>query len=254
MTLDSMSHDTRFEQLRSKRLSEATRPFLARGNKIKRCPRCQLSHCICTHRKTVAVDFDIVLLMHRNEVLKPTNTGRLIADCFPDNTFAFVWSRTDIDDQLQALLDDSERSWLLVFPGEKNPQHKIDNSSQETPQNTLQETPQPTAAKKKTTLLIIDGTWKQARKIYGQSPWLHQFPALSLTPSTTSQYNMRKAPEKFQTSTAEAFIDTLEYLGKSAPSQLLHEYFQVFNHHYHASRLNMTPEQLAQKITDNPSE
>lgn len=237
LDFSAQGFDTAFEQLRSKRLSDATKPFLARGNKVKRCPRCQLSHCICSYRTPRRVDFDVVLLMHRNEVLKPTNTGRLIADCFPNNTYAFIWARTEIDAQLKNLLASPNRDWVLLFPGEKNPPRPLKTDDKNKTQK----------CSKKLTFLIIDGTWKQARKIYTQSNWLHTMPALQLIPSTTSEYNMRKAPDTSQTSTAEAFISALNSNGHSAESQSLQAYFQVFNNHYHASRLNISPEQLAQK-------
>ncbi len=240
LDFSTQGFDTAFELLRSKRLSEATKPFMARGNKMKRCPRCQLRHCICPFRNSLTVDFDVVLLMHRNEILKPTNTGRLIADCFPNNTYAFIWERTVLDCQLKELLAMATRHWLLLFPGEKNPSYQPSLDNKGTAETLDASTP------KKTTFLIIDGTWKQARKVYSQSPWLQTMPALTLNPSTSSEYNMRKAPSEFQTSTAEAFISTLRFNGHHNESQLLGNYFQIFNHHYHASRLNVSPEQLTE--------
>lgn len=57
------------------------------------------------------------LVMHDIEALKPTNTGWLIADTVAD-TFAFGWSRTEVDPRLLELLADPQWQPYLVFPGE----------------------------------------------------------------------------------------------------------------------------------------
>ena len=77
------------------RLSQSTRPFLARGGSIHRCKHCMLLPylCICSIKKTVTTQSAFLLLMYDDEILKPSNTGRLIADLIPD-TYAYIWSRT----------------------------------------------------------------------------------------------------------------------------------------------------------------
>ena len=49
------------------------------------------------------------------EPLKPSNTGRLIADILPD-TRAFLWSRTEVDPALLAAINDPLRQPYVVFP------------------------------------------------------------------------------------------------------------------------------------------
>lgn len=109
-----------FHRLRTRRLAEATREFMARGKSVVRCELCQLAKtaCICPWRPTRASGCEFVLLMHRDEVLKPTNSGRLIADVFPAHTHAFCWSRTEPDVELLRLLNDPARLCLLVFPAD----------------------------------------------------------------------------------------------------------------------------------------
>ncbi|MCL7680395.1 DTW domain-containing protein, partial [Klebsiella pneumoniae] len=73
-----------------------TRPFLARGNRIKRCQRCllPLRHCLCDTLQPQPARSRFCLIMFDTEPMKPSNTGRLIADILPD-TEAFQWSRTE---------------------------------------------------------------------------------------------------------------------------------------------------------------
>ncbi|HTF84197.1 MAG TPA: DTW domain-containing protein, partial [Cellvibrio sp.] len=72
----------KYEQLRHRCRLESTRDFNARGKSVVRCESCQLASfaCLCQWRPQSMSECDFVLLMHRDEVFKPTNTGRLIAD------------------------------------------------------------------------------------------------------------------------------------------------------------------------------
>ena len=97
-------------RLRNARLARSTRPFLARGGpKGERCAGCRLriSHCMCAFRPLLPTRAGVCLLMHDSEPLKPSNTGWLIADVVQD-TFAFGWSRLELDPGLQALLQDPQ--------------------------------------------------------------------------------------------------------------------------------------------------
>ena len=220
---DLKSSTTAWSQLHQSRTAEATKPFLARGHRISRCDRCLLSPCFCTQRKAATSKVDFVLIYHRNEVLKPTNTGRLIADCFPANTWACTWHRTQVPKPLLELLNNPARQPVLVFPGEHNP--------------TLSTTPN--VDEKRRLLVVLDGTWKQARKMYLQSPWLHSIPAMSLTNQDLSLYGLRQAPNNQQLATVEAVGQALAGLQKHEESQLLANYFNGFTQHYRAMRSNI---------------
>ena len=90
-------------RLRAERLARATRPFLARGNRIRRCQRCllPLRQCLCATLAPAHARSRFCLVMFDTEPMKPSNTGRLIADILPE-TDAFQWSRTEPP---QALLE-----------------------------------------------------------------------------------------------------------------------------------------------------
>ena len=97
-------------QLRAERLARATRPFLARGNRVRRCQRCLLPQklCLCATLAPSEAKSRFCLVMFDTEPMKPSNTGRLIADILPDTT-AFQWSRTEPP---QALLELVKKSGL----------------------------------------------------------------------------------------------------------------------------------------------
>jgi DTW domain-containing protein YfiP len=82
-------------QLRAERLARATRPFLARGNRspLSALPAAQ-KLCLCATLAPSEAKSRFCLVMFDTEPMKPSNTGRLIADILPDTT-AFQWSRTE---------------------------------------------------------------------------------------------------------------------------------------------------------------
>lgn len=96
-------------QLRAERIARATRPFLARGNRVRRCQRCLLPEklCLCSTITPAQAKSRFCLLMFDTEPMKPSNTGRLIADILPD-TVAFQWSRTEPSQDLLELVQNPD--------------------------------------------------------------------------------------------------------------------------------------------------
>ena len=62
-------------QLRAERLARATRPFLARGNRIRRCQRCllPLKLCLCETLRPAQAKSRFCLVMFDTEPMKPSN-------------------------------------------------------------------------------------------------------------------------------------------------------------------------------------
>lgn len=223
-----------FLRLRAQSLTQATRPYTARGSAVKRCQRCQLglAVCICAWCKSQTSRVDVLLVLHHDEVFKPTNSGRLIADILPDNTFACEWSRMDPTAEVLALLNDPERFCVLIFP--------LDETA---------EVVDPAAGKgfpsdKQITLVMLDGTWRQARKMRRASAWLRDLPILPLPEGGRAGYRVRQAVEPGQLSTAEAAACALKLCGEETVAGILVDYFSVFNEHYVATRMSRLPRSL----------
>lgn len=147
-----MSHAV--ARLRAERLARSNKPFIARGSRAERCPACRViaSHCLCAWKPRVQADSGVCLLMHDTEPLKPTNTGWLIADLIED-TSAFGWLRTTVDEGLLALLDDPRWQPYIVFPGEFVAQERVVNDVQRQPG-------------KRPLFILLDATWTEARKMF----------------------------------------------------------------------------------------
>lgn len=207
-------------QLYDTRLSRSTRPFLARGGNITRCRHCMLLPylCICSIKQTVDSCSAFLLLMYDDEILKPSNTGRLIADLIPD-THAYIWSRTEPNQQMLSLISDPQWQPIVVFPAEYADAQKVITHYQ--PQDN-----------KRPLFILLDGTWAQAKKMFRKSPYLDDFPVLSFTPEKLSQYLVRKATKDNQLATAEVASLVLEAIGEPHNAHLLSLFFSTFKENY----------------------
>lgn len=211
-------------RLRAQRLARATRPFLARGNRVVRCQRCLLPHrhCLCATLQPQQSRSRFCLVMFDTEPMKPSNTGRLIADVLPD-TLAFGWSRTEPDPALLAAVQSSDYQPVVVFPASyADPGREVLTA--------------PPVSGKPPLFIMLDGTWSEARKMFRKSPWLDHFPVMSLSVSTPSRYTLREAHGEGQHCTAEVAAALLAQAGDSAAASALQQHFEQFRHAYLAGK------------------
>lgn len=218
-------------QLYLKRKSTSTKPFKARGFRVERCENCRLAsaHCICQWRHQCNSNVGFLLLMYDAEVLKPSNTGRLIADIVP-SSFAFLWSRTEVDSSLLAILNDEQWQPFVVFPQDyATDSQQIINNVPILPSN------------KKPLFILLDGSWREAKKMFRKSPYLSHLPVLSIDlnelsiTDKSSQYQIRKAVNPNQLATAEVAAHILALAGEQTNAQVLTAWFNVFTYQYQKS-------------------
>jgi DTW domain-containing protein YfiP len=222
-------------RLRAERLARSTKPFLARGGfKRERCEGCRLvpSHCLCALRPSLRTHSGVCLLMADIEPLKPSNTGWLVADVVAD-TFAFGWARTATDPALLALLSDPQWQPLVVFPGEYAAPGRVVHA--------VAPPDAPLAAAggqagRRPLFILLDGTWAEARKMFGRSPCLDPLPVLSLQPGEASRYRLRRSRRDDHFCTSEVAAQCLGLAGDHLAGQTLATYLDVFTHHYLQAR------------------
>jgi DTW domain-containing protein YfiP len=211
-----------FQRLRQQRLAKATKPFNARGGSISRCEGCGLPtvQCACELMPKGKPNAAFCLLMYDTEPMKPSNTGRLIADIFPDDTYAFLWSRTEVDASLLALINDPAYSPVVVFP-----ESYVELGTREVISATA-------TLVKKPLYILLDGTWSEARKMFRKSPYLDQFPVISVQPQTLSAYRLRVASHENQLCTAEVAGCLLQQQGDLVAASMLQDWFTLFRQRY----------------------
>jgi DTW domain-containing protein len=234
-------------RLRTARLARASKPFRARGGSDKpRCEGCRLAqtHCLCAMRPDIATHAGMCLIMADIEMLKPSNTGWLIADVVRD-TFAFGWARTEADPALLALLNDPQWQPYVVFPGEFVAPERVVTELIEK----YTARPEPVegqgfdplstngvvvsaAIPKRPLFILLDATWPEARKMFRKSPYLDQLPVLSLASEHISRYQLRRSRRDDHFCTSEVGALCLELAGESHAALTLQAYLDVFTHHY----------------------
>ncbi|MEW6996555.1 tRNA-uridine aminocarboxypropyltransferase [Colwelliaceae bacterium BS250] len=243
------------------RKSLSTTEFRARGWKVIRCEICRLAqqNCICDLRTQANSQCSFLLIMADNEVLKPSNTGRLIADVIPD-THAFIWHRTEPNQALLDVLNDQKYQPFLIFPSEYAHPEQVVHT----------EKPKIMATDKMPLFILIDSTWRQAKRIFRKSDYLANIPmvsiesALDIATTTTSKdnscdsqpvtlvdvaepcanesnefttnfdsrYQLRKTEKAGQLATAEVAAKVLRLFGDTDSAKLLDLWFDVFSYRY----------------------
>ena len=61
-------------------------------------------------------------------------------------------------------------------------------------------------------LVVIDGTWDQARALFRDIPQLYRLPQFKLAPASPGQYRIRREPTSTSLSTVEATVAALQLL------------------------------------------
>jgi DTW domain-containing protein YfiP len=213
-------------RLRTERLARAVKPFRARGGPAERCPGCRVmhSHCMCALRPVVPTRAGMCLLMADIEPLKPSNTGWLIADVVTDS-FAFSWARTEVDPRLLTLLTDPQWQPYVVFPGEYVTPERVVTAL--LPEVTTDGHPA-----KRPLFVLLDATWAEAGKMFRKSPYLNQFPVLSLHPDQLSNYRLRRSSRSDHFCTSEVGALCLALANETHAAEVLAAYLDVFTHHY----------------------
>lgn len=206
------------------------KPYLAKGSNVTRCPMCLMAHgyCLCRHQKVTQLDdgypLHFCLLMHKEESYKPSNTGRLIEHVLPENTHRFYWHRTEPDPDFIELIQDSNFQPYIIFPGDRGGYEDRVVTKAKWSKN------------KMPLFIILDGSWRQAGRMFRLSAYLQHLPVLPLSTQRHSEYKLRKAPDEFHLCTVEVAIELLAQHQQEGASQALQLYFKTFNTLYAQSR------------------
>ena len=159
------------------------------------CERCQRpeKYCYCNNLPETTASIDLVVLQHPSESKHALNTAR-IAALGISNCDIFVGEDFTHHPLLQERL--TSQSCCLLFPTEQATSVTTLLSSQ-------------ASAAPPQCCIVIDGTWRKARKIFYCNPFLHTLPAITLEPAQQSEYRIRKAPSRHSLSTVEAIVSLL---------------------------------------------
>jgi DTW domain-containing protein len=89
---------------------------------------------------------------------------------------------------------------------------------------------------KRPLFILLDGTWAEARKMFGRIPCLNHLPVLSLQPGQSSMYKLRRSRRDDHFCTSEVAALCLNLAGEHVAGQTLVAWLDVFTHHYLQAR------------------
>ncbi len=150
------------------------------------------SLCICALIPRIETRTRLVLLIHRLELRKPTNTGRLAALCLPNSE---VLVRGHADAAAAPFKPRPGVRSVLLFP-----------AGDAIPLDALPPSRLPTA------LLVPDGTWRQASKVRNRVDGLRDLPCVSPPPEAPSTYRLRAEAHAHGLATIEAIARAMGVL------------------------------------------
>ena len=156
------------------------------------CRRCERprSVCVCASIVRVPTRTQIVILQHPRERRVPIGTARLAELVFPN---AVRHVGIDFTEHPVRELLASSGAPVLLYPG-------------------AEPSAAPAPSVRPQTLVVLDGTWWQAEKLFKTNAFLAELPRIALAPSEPSRYRIRREPAAHCVSTIEAIVQALELL------------------------------------------
>ena len=157
------------------------------------CQRCEypIQTCLCDALTQVAHKTKVIILQHPSEVKNAKNTVRLLKLMSNNTSILIGESEQDFNEIKQQVLA-NKQDYALLFPGDDAV--------------VLSEQVQTSSFR---CLIVIDGTWKKAKKLLLLNPWLNDLTKVSFNQSVVSEYQIRSTSVQGGLSTIEAVAYSL---------------------------------------------
>jgi DTW domain-containing protein len=159
------------------------------------CDRCwrPRSACYCAHIVPIETETRLVLLQHPRERYVAIGTAHMASLCLVRSELhvGVDWGASPA---LARALSDPERPPILLYPGE----------------GAIDIVASPPIGP--VTLVVVDGTWTQTKKIVRDNPILARLPRYAFVPPRPSEYRIRREPDAASVATIEALVHALRAL------------------------------------------
>lgn len=161
--------------------------------------------CLCSAVPVVQTRMPFVLIRHFKEAFKTTNSARLAALAMPNLALHDYGSRDVRFDPAVIPAD----AWLL-FPSDAD--HPAARPGIDPPPGAI---------------VVLDGTWGQARRMARRIDALQSLPRFSPTPSATPPRRVRRPPTPGGMATIEAIARAVEHFEGPEPAAALDALFDA---------------------------
>ena len=165
---------------------------LPEGQFRERCDDCfrPVTQCYCDAITPVDTRTEFLILQHRRERVHPFNSARIAARALTNCKLV-----CDRNEQLAEMQLPIKPSAGLLYPA---------RDARLLDQVPLEELPDQ--------LVVIDGTWHQAKTLYRDVGMLRTLPCFALAPTLPGQYQIRLEPDATSLSTVEAIAAAVQQM------------------------------------------
>ncbi|TAN39058.1 MAG: DTW domain-containing protein [Nitrospirae bacterium] len=190
------------------------------------CYRCfwPKSLCWCSSISPIETRTKFLILMHPKEYKRErAATGRFTHLCLK-NSEIHMGSDFDNHKAVQELINDRRYFPMLLYPGKD----ALDLSGGVVPAGFLRD--------RQLLVILLDATWRCARRMFNRSLTLQRLPRLGIVPEEKSRYLIKKQPHDWCLSTIEAAHELMKALENAGldtyarPNQMLDLFARMQQH------------------------
>jgi len=146
----------------------------------------------------------IYLLTHERELSRRSNTGKLVQQFLPEESSIVPWRRKEPDNQLLTAIKSGRVA--ILAPDAEDDRQLCDFDS----------------------VVLLDSTWQEARKMYRQSDYLQDLPKITLRATQASEFILRANQLEGGLSTVECVIELLRLQQRDKEAEQLVVQFKAF--------------------------
>lgn len=181
------------------------------------CPKCEkpTDLCVCSLIKPHGTNLHVLILQHPQEPDKLLGSARIANLALGNSTLKVGLSWSNITKALGRPAEHSK--WGVLFLGGKSKAPKPKPGERLPPVVITNKTGKVFSLEEAGLegIVVLDGTWAQAKTMWWRNPWLLKLKRLALNPTRRSLYGeLRREPRRECLSTLEAVAETLEALGE----------------------------------------
>ncbi|MBI2390139.1 MAG: DTW domain-containing protein [Deltaproteobacteria bacterium] len=189
-----------------------------------RCPECQKPRaiCVCDRITPLATEHRVLVLQHPQEGDTDLGTVPLLARALPKCKVRVGLSWASLAQALEEPEAENAR-WAVIYPTKiaedlppevlSQPVLLLDKKGRLRDEDAQGE--RASARRGLEGIVVLDGTWSQAKTLWWRNPWLLKLGRVVLNPREPSIYGrIRKEPRREYVSTLEAVADVLVALGE----------------------------------------
>jgi len=160
------------------------------------CKRAKVA-CLCGRIKPQANQLKVIVLQHPDEA-RHAKGSAIIAELGLQQYQCWVGEDFTQHAQLNALIENQADKIRVLYPAEQAVEWLPRNQSG----NKLSVA----------YLIVIDATWRKARRIWESNGQLHALSCVKLSPKKASNYRIRKVPQVGYLSTVESIVEGLRQI------------------------------------------